>query len=326
MIIKKFKKDQSAYMLTKNCGYNKAPEIKIVTVTSVGKKYVTVSCDIRFQNDNTDGDYLIESVNWGDRRLLFADEIALNEFLERAELMTWFRKTKTEFGRLSLQKLRELRKIVEEPEQKAIALNFDRDGTYFVRHLMAPKSKADDICTMVEKVRQNAINAGCVGWLSEVPVSYFESVEVGFRTMDIMNVTMDDVGLAETEYEKNGYFIPACKDCYRYSKGFCSRYDAKVTPDDMEECFCDDNAVFYKIQYCHQGSIKTLVRFYRRKQEGTLHHSTKDIFKMFAITHEDLSNMLERDDFNLAELYITDGDENTFPNAETENNVSTITS
>lgn len=35
--------------------------------------------------------------------------------------------------------------------------------------------------------------------------------------MDISNVALADVGLAEAEYETNGYFLPVCKNCCHVS-------------------------------------------------------------------------------------------------------------
>lgn len=79
MDIKKLEKDQTAFMLTENTGYSKLPETKMVNVITVGKKYVTVSNDIRFQDEGRQDNCLVESKDWGDRRLLFTDEKALNE-------------------------------------------------------------------------------------------------------------------------------------------------------------------------------------------------------------------------------------------------------
>lgn len=310
-------------MLTENHGYNKPPEIKMVTVITVGKKYVTVCNDIRFQDVGWQDNCLVEDRDWGDHRRLFTDENALNEYLEKKKLITWFRKSESKFEQLSLDKMREIHEIVEGTELKIIALNIDRDGTCYVRHFMVPETTPDDICAMVEKARQNAIHDGCIGWLSEMPASYFDSTDVGFHIMDVMNVVIDDVGLAETEFEKNGYFIPVCKDCNHYLRGFCNRYDGKTDPADVEDCFCNDDTVFYEIHGCYKGGDRLLVRFYRKKQNRKLHHSAEDIFKMFASIHENFSDMLKQSDFHLYELYLTDEDGNALP--ETESNPSFLT-
>lgn len=48
MDIKEFKKGQSVYMLSENRRNSKVSETSVVTVVSVGRKYVTVSGDTRF--------------------------------------------------------------------------------------------------------------------------------------------------------------------------------------------------------------------------------------------------------------------------------------
>lgn len=130
MDIKEFKKGQSVYMLSENRRNSKVSETSVVTVVSVGRKYVTVSGDTRFQSKDTHGNCLIENKDWGDRRLLFADKSNLDDYLEKKELITWLHRKEPRFGKLSLQKLQQIRQIVEEPEQKGVALEFDRDGNY----------------------------------------------------------------------------------------------------------------------------------------------------------------------------------------------------
>lgn len=116
MNIKEFKKSQSAYMLTKNRGYNRQPEVKEVTVLSVGRKFVTVNGDIRFEDFLADDNFLTEHLDY-DRRLLFKDEKAVADHLEKMELDIWLYKNKSKMHRLSLRQLRAIKKIVEDPGQ-----------------------------------------------------------------------------------------------------------------------------------------------------------------------------------------------------------------
>lgn len=117
MDIKEFKKGQSAYMLAENRGYNRQPEVKEVAVLSVGRKFVTVNRDIRFEDFLADDNFLTEHVDYGDRRLLFKDKKAVADHLERMELDIWLCKNESKMHRLSLRQLRSIKKIVEEPEQ-----------------------------------------------------------------------------------------------------------------------------------------------------------------------------------------------------------------
>lgn len=303
MDIKKFEKGQTAFMLTKNTGYNKPPETKMVNVITVGKKYVTVSNDIRFQDEDRQDNYLVENKDWGDRRLLFADENTLNEYLEKKKLIAWFRKSDSRFEQLSLDKMRKIHEIVEGPEQKTIILDFIRGTTHEARCFTVPECRSNEIYTMMEELRQVAIKDGYDGLISSLPNKLMEYA--GFHIVDFKSVSVEDMRIKAPKYEDYGYFIPACKDCLHYVQGYCRKYDASTEPDDIESCFANDCAKVYKMIYCQEGVEDELFRFF--VMDGhIIQHSAKELLQMFEVSIDELDYYLNLDDFDENNLKIID--------------------
>lgn len=295
MDMKEFKQGQNAYMLTENRGSNKQPEVKEVTVSSVGRKFVTVNRDIRFKFFSADSNYLKEHTDYGDRRLLFQDEKAAAEHLEWMELDMWLYKNESRLHRLNLKQMRAIKKIAEEPERKMVMLNFDRDGVYVSRHFAVEESEIENVCAMVEKARQLAIHDGCIGWLSEMPAPYFE--RSGFHEIDMTDVVLDDAGLTVSEYEKNGYIRLTCRDCARYKEGTCTRYATAIHPDDRDVCYNFGDQDAYLIRDAHKDI--PLLYFSSQNLYEAPKHTPEQIFRMFASTDEKLSEMLDDAHFEM---------------------------
>lgn len=86
MDIKNFQKGQSAYMLNKNHGYNKPPEVF-----------------------SADDGYLKEHTDYGGRRLFFKDEKEVTDHLEWMELESWLYKNNSMMHQLSHRQLRAIK-------------------------------------------------------------------------------------------------------------------------------------------------------------------------------------------------------------------------
>ncbi len=85
--IKDFKAGDTAYTLLPNRGRRTRPEIEEVIVTLVGRKYVTVNQEQKYEDLGSD--YLIEVIDYGEKRMLFLSRKDINEYMEKRELMLW---------------------------------------------------------------------------------------------------------------------------------------------------------------------------------------------------------------------------------------------
>lgn len=120
MSIKDFKPGQDAFMLLENTGRNEEPKIEKTVVLSIGRKYVKVllgisQCKIDFFSNLDEENYLLENVDWGERRKLFPGRQEVEDYLERGkiyrDLMNLLRYgNKNDF---TLEQLREAKRILE---------------------------------------------------------------------------------------------------------------------------------------------------------------------------------------------------------------------
>ena len=88
--------------------------LKEVTVTAVGRKYVTVNGCYKFYKNRDYDMFLSASSNSHDK--LFVNVQGYEDYKEHRELVTWFNK-EVEPRTLSLEQLRQIKSIIEE-EQK----------------------------------------------------------------------------------------------------------------------------------------------------------------------------------------------------------------
>ena len=121
MTIKDFRIGQTA-MIAGDGRYGVADKRGMgqVTVTKIGRKYVTAQDDVgremRFRACETEQSYLIEETEIGSPRLLFPSEQAIEEYYELERLKHEIRKMMdwSRIGRYSLSQLRAVKNILEE--------------------------------------------------------------------------------------------------------------------------------------------------------------------------------------------------------------------
>jgi len=115
--IKDFKPGQTAYrMFEKRDRIKKDWEICItpVIVKSVGRKYVRIdnNGEEAYQSMGFFPDGLVESRDWGNRSYLFTTKEAIDRFVEKRDLLDWFRSNFCELtdrqrcARYSIEELR----------------------------------------------------------------------------------------------------------------------------------------------------------------------------------------------------------------------------
>lgn len=111
----KFKNQKTAYLL-KFTGTGHVPEyenICEVDIISVGRKYVTITNDVKFVEPEHEENYLKERVNRGWSRYLFATKRDALDYVEKRQLVAWLVKSKNLFSDMSLESLRRVKSIIE---------------------------------------------------------------------------------------------------------------------------------------------------------------------------------------------------------------------
>lgn len=111
----KFKNQKTAYLL-KFTGTGHVPEyenICEVDIISVGRKYVTITNDVKFAEPEREENYLKERVNCGWSRYLFATKQDALDYVEKRQLVAWFARSKSLLGDVSLESLRRIKSIIE---------------------------------------------------------------------------------------------------------------------------------------------------------------------------------------------------------------------
>jgi len=120
MTINRFTKGQTAYILGDGNTVISKKEPVEVTVSKIGRKYVTVTTGGRWelQFGETfieDIPYLRENTDRGAPRMLFPSSDAVSEYLEREDLKRWVQQATgwDKIGRYTLGQLRAVRQILE---------------------------------------------------------------------------------------------------------------------------------------------------------------------------------------------------------------------
>jgi len=122
-MIEKFKNHKTAYLL-KITGY--VPEYKNISevdIVSVGRKYVTITNDVKFAEPEHEENYLKEQTNCGWSRYLFETKQDALNYVEKRQLVAWFGKSGNLLNDMSLESLRRVKSIIEndlKTEKKSI--------------------------------------------------------------------------------------------------------------------------------------------------------------------------------------------------------------
>lgn len=109
----KFKNQKTAYLLKITACMPEYENISEVDVVSVGRKYVTITNDVKFVEPEHEENYLKERVNRGWSRYLFATKRDALDYVEKRQLVAWLVKSKNLFSDMSLESLRRVKSIIE---------------------------------------------------------------------------------------------------------------------------------------------------------------------------------------------------------------------
>lgn len=115
LTIKDFNKGDKAYIVSDR--YNRysrgGMEITEVTVTTVGRQYVTIGENVwsrKFQNWNSD--MLLEKVDCGASGYLFKTRKEAEEYIEYKDLCVWLNTLNSYSNKYSLEQLRKVKEIL----------------------------------------------------------------------------------------------------------------------------------------------------------------------------------------------------------------------
>lgn len=109
----KFKNQKTAYLLKITACMPEYENISEVDVVSVGRKYVTITNDVKFAEPEREENYLKERANCGWSRYLFATKRDALDYVEKRQLVAWLVKSKNLFSDMSLESLRRVKSIIE---------------------------------------------------------------------------------------------------------------------------------------------------------------------------------------------------------------------
>lgn len=109
--IKDFKVGDVAVALCMHYGRLSKPEMKEVTVTAVGRKFVTVNDRLKYENNNDD--FLMETTYHRDATMLFKTREDVSRYLEKRELATCLASMQVhDFLKFSFEELRQVTDIL----------------------------------------------------------------------------------------------------------------------------------------------------------------------------------------------------------------------
>lgn len=111
--LNKFKNQKTAYLLKMTGHVPEYENIHEVDIISVGRKYVTITNDVKFVEPEHKENYLKERVNCGWSRYLFATKQDALDYVEKRQIVAWLAKSKSLLGDVSLESLRRVKSIIE---------------------------------------------------------------------------------------------------------------------------------------------------------------------------------------------------------------------
>lgn len=114
----KFKNHKTAYLLTRNGLIPEYENISEVDIISVGRKYVTITNNVKFTELEHEENYLKEQTNCGWSRYLFAEKQDALDYVEKKQLAAWLTnfvtfENDTSLKSLKCETLRRVKSIIE---------------------------------------------------------------------------------------------------------------------------------------------------------------------------------------------------------------------
>lgn len=119
----KFKNKKTAYLLKITGHVPEYKNISEVDIVSVGRKYVTITNDVKFTELEHEEKYLKEQTNCGWSRYLFAEKQDALDYVEKRQIVAWLGKSGNLLNDMSLESLRRVKGIIEndlKTEKKSI--------------------------------------------------------------------------------------------------------------------------------------------------------------------------------------------------------------
>lgn len=113
MTVKEFDVGQTVFILNMHEGRNREPEIREATVKTVGRKYVTIGNEDRYESEESIPFGLIQNIDYGDKRLLFPSRTDVNNYIEQSKLAKWISSISwTKSRKFDLEQLRKVKEIL----------------------------------------------------------------------------------------------------------------------------------------------------------------------------------------------------------------------
>lgn len=113
MNIKEFVVGETVYILTLNTGRNIEPTTRESKVKSVGRKYVTIENDSRYEECTYLTNCLVEDKEWGERDYIFKTKLNAEEYIEKMNLETWLNNVSRRIRKnFTLEQLRKVKEIL----------------------------------------------------------------------------------------------------------------------------------------------------------------------------------------------------------------------
>lgn len=143
--LEKFKNHKTAYLLKMTGHVPEYENISEIDIVSVGRKYVTIANDVKFVEPEHERDYLVERVNCGWSRCLFATKQDALDYVEKRQIVAWLAKSKSLLGDVSLESLRRVKSIIEgdlkiEKKEEIKSENSDLWGMYHRGDIVFPSA------------------------------------------------------------------------------------------------------------------------------------------------------------------------------------------
>lgn len=148
-MLEKFKNHKTAYLLKMDAYMPEYKDISEVDIVSIGRKYVTITNDVKFAEPERERDHLVERVNCGWSRYLFATKQDVLDYVEKRQIVAWLAKSKSLLGDVSLESLRRVKSIIEgdlkiEKKEEIKSENSDLWGMYHRGYIVCQMSEMSE--------------------------------------------------------------------------------------------------------------------------------------------------------------------------------------
>jgi len=294
-----FKVGQEAYILT----MRRELITQKCIITKIGYKYVTTDTGDKFhQCTEPKMNYLTDDAVYGFKKYLFASETAVLEEQERRDLVRWL--NRLDVPKLSLEKLRAVKIAIEQAEKLVIIPVMDNLQCH-IRTCLAPANdNVNDIMTKCNSAVAKAVQDNVHGTLSNMPDNYLQAE--GLKPLDVMTVKIQDSCLAPLNYEKAGFSLCNCNNCYNNESGVCFKYGGVIDSSSESECFRSENHCVFKVMYDGEEQFKFCREIlYSKQHKFKSNHLTQTPAQIWELFKTENQHLTEIEDFHPEKISIT---------------------